>query len=213
METLSRCRAVSNRLRSLGGQGVALGGPGLLRKAAAGLLLGLALLCAPAGAAEESLEYPVKAAFLAKFGAFVEWPAGAFAAAGSPLQLCVLGDDPFGATLDRAVSGQQAAGRAIEVRRLKVVRPDSGCHIVYIAPSEAPRLAQLVEALRGSSVLTVSDARAPVAAAGIINFVIKDERVRFDIDDDAAMQNRLAISSKLLGVALNVKPRRPAGKG
>ncbi len=70
----------------------------------------------------------------------------------------------------------------------------------------------MVEALRGSAVLTVSDAKAQAAATGIINFVVKDERVRFDIDDDAAMQNRLAISSKLLGIALNVKPRR-AGKG
>ncbi|HSV34537.1 MAG TPA: YfiR family protein, partial [Ramlibacter sp.] len=116
------------------------------------------------------------------------------------------------AVLDRAVSGQQAGGRAIEVRRLKAVKPDSGCHIVYVAPSEAPRLAQVAETLRGNSVLTVSDVKASGAAAGIINFVIKDERVRFDIDDDAAMQNRLAISSKLLGVALNVKPRR-AGRG
>ena len=182
-----------------------------LRKAVAALLLGLALLCAPVRAAEESLEYPVKAAFLAKFGAFVEWPAAAFATPGSPLQLCVLGDDPFGATLDRAVSSQQVDGRAIEVRRLKAVRPDSGCHIVYIAASEAPRVAQVVESLRGSGVLTVSDVKAPAAVAGIINFVVKDQRVRFDIDDEAAMHNRLAISSKLLGVALNVKPRRAAG--
>ena len=178
---------------------------------ASGLWLATALLCMPAQAAEESLEYPVKAAFLAKFGGFVEWPAGAFAAAASPLQLCVLGDDPFGAVLDRAVSGQQAAGRPIEVKRLKAVRPDSGCHIVYIAPSEAPRLAQVAEALRGSSVLTVSDVKASAGAVGIINFVVKDERVRFDIDDEAAAQNRLAISSKLLGVALNVKPRKAKG--
>ncbi|HSV44164.1 MAG TPA: YfiR family protein [Ramlibacter sp.] len=178
------------------------------RKAVAGALLGLAMLCAaPAQAADESLEYPVKAAFLAKFGSFVEWPAGAFATPTSALQLCVLGDDPFGAVLDRAVSGQQATGRAIEVRRLKAVRPDTGCHIVYIAPSEASRLAQVAEGLRGGAVLTVSDVK-PAGAVGIINFVVKDERVRFDIDDEAAAQNKLAISSKLLGVALNVKARK-----
>jgi len=119
----------------------------------------------------------------------------------------VLGDDPFGAVLDRAVNGQQVSGRAIEVRRLKAVRADTGCHIVYIAPSEAPRMAQVTDALRGSGVLTVSD-KAPPSGTAVINFVIKDERVRFDIDDEAAAQNRLAISSKLLGVALNVKPRR-----
>lgn len=177
------------------------------RKAVAAALLALAMLCAPpARAADESLEYPVKAAFLAKFGSFVEWPAGAFATPASPLQLCVLGDDPFGAVLDKAVGGQQAGGRAIEVRRQKALRPDTECHIVYIAPSEASRLAQIAEALRGNDVLTVSDVKG--TATGIINFVVKDERVRFDIDDEAAAQNRLAISSKLLAVALNVKPRK-----
>ncbi len=172
--------------------------------------LALALLCAAPVLAigQDSLEYPVKAAFLVKFGAFVDWPAAAFASPASPLQLCLIGDDPVGPALERAASGQQIGGRAIEVRRLKAVRPDSGCHIVYLASSEAPRLPQLVEPLRGSSVLTVSDVKPPAPAVGIINFVIKDERVRFDIDDEAAMQNQLVISSKLLSVALSVKPRR-----
>lgn len=174
--------------------------------------LGMALLPGKASAADESVEYAVKAAFLHKFGSFVEWPATAFASPTSPFQLCVVGEDPFGAALDKAVSGQQIARRPVEVRRLKTVKPDSGCHIVYLAASETQRFAQINEALRGSSVLTVSDGRSPGAATGIINFVIKDDRVRFDIDDEAAAQNRLAISSKLLSVALNVKPRR-AGEG
>lgn len=174
--------------------------------------LGMTLLPGRASAADESVEYAVKAAFLHKFGSFVEWPATAFASPASPFQLCVVGEDPFGAALDKAVSGQQIARRPVEVRRLKTVKPDSGCHIVYLAASETQRLAQIIEALRGSSVLTVSDGRSPGVATGIINFVIKDDRVRFDIDDEAAAQNRLAISSKLLSVALSVKPRR-VGEG
>lgn len=198
MEILTNIRRAAARLRS--GSALAL------------VALGVALLPGRASAAEESVEYAVKAAFLYKFGSFVEWPATAFASPASPFQLCVVGEDPFGAALDKAVSGQQIARRPVEVRRLKTVKPDSGCHIVYLAASETQRLAQITEALRGSSVLTVSDGRSPGAATGIINFVIKDDRVRFDIDDEAAAQNRLAISSKLLGVALSVKPRR-AGEG
>jgi hypothetical protein len=168
----------------------------------------LALLASPPVAADDSLEYPVKAAFLSKFGGFVEWPAAAFGSPAAPLQLCVLGEDPFGAALDRVATAQQVAGRDVEVRRLKAVRPDGGCHILYIAPSESARLAQVLDSLRGSSVLTVTDVRPPAATVGIINFVVKDQRVRFDIDDEAAAQNRLTISSKLLGLALSVKPRR-----
>ena len=198
MEILTNILRAAARLRS--GSALAL------------VALGMALLPGRASAADESVEYAVKAAFLHKFGSFVEWPATAFASPTSPFQLCVVGEDPFGAALDKAVSGQQIARRPVEVRRLKTVKPDSGCHIVYLAASETQRLAQIIEALRGSSVLTVSDGRSPGAATGIINFVIKDDRVRFDIDDEAAAQNRLAISSKLLSVALSVKPRR-VGEG
>lgn len=198
MEILTNILRAAARLRS--GSALAL------------VALGMALLPGRASAADESVEYAVKAAFLHKFGSFVEWPATAFASPTSPFQLCVVGEDPFGAALDKAVSGQQIARRPVEVRRLKTVKPDSGCHIVYLAASETQRLAQINEALRGSSVLTVSDGRSPGAAMGIINFVIKDDRVRFDIDDEAAAQNRLAISSKLLSVALSVKPRR-VGEG
>jgi hypothetical protein len=181
----------------------------LARRAAARLFLGLALVATSASAApEDSLEYPVKAAFLARFGAYVDWPAGAFSTPAAPVTLCVLGDDPMGAALDRAAGTQQAGGRAIEVRRLKAVRPDSGCHILFIAASEAARLPPLVDTLRGSSVLTVTEVKPGAPTTGIINFVIKDDRVRFDVDDEAAMLNRLAISSKLLGLALSVKPRR-----
>lgn len=157
--------------------------------------------------AQDSLEFPVKAAFLTKFGGFVEWPASAFASTAAPLVLCVLGDDPFGPAIDRAASAQPVSGHPIAVRRLKAVRGDSGCHILYIAPSEAARAQQAIDAVRGTPVLTVTDAR-PGGAPAIISFVIREERVRFDIDDEAAMHNGLVISSKLLGLALSVKPRR-----
>lgn len=173
------------------------------------VLAALIVAFAPAAAraADESVEYAVKAAFLYKFGFFVEWPAAAFASPASPFRLCILGDDPFGPTLDKAVGGQQIGSRPVEVRRLKTAGRDSGCHILYIGASEAPRLAQIIEALRGTGVLTVSDGRLPGTATGIIHFQVKDDRVRFDIDDEAAAQNGLAISSKLMSLALNVKRR------
>jgi hypothetical protein len=156
----------------------------------------------PAAFAEQA-EYAVKAAFLSKFGFYVEWPAGAFAT-GTPLVLCVVGDDPFGNYLDEAVAGQQVGGRSIVVRRLKSVTRDSGCHIAYVGSE--PRPGAVSDALRGSPTLVVTDAQT-TAAGGAIHFVLKDNRVRFTIDDDAAAQSGLSVSSKLLSLALAVKPR------
>ena len=62
--------------------------------------------------------------------------------------------------------------------------------------------------MRGSDVLTVTDGQADSGDVGIINFVVRDSRVRFDIDDAAAASAGLTISSRLLNLALHVKPRR-----
>ncbi len=168
------------------------------------LCLGLVPARGMAGGSE-SLEYAVKAAYLTKFGIYVEWPSTAFASPSSTLNLCVIGDDPFGAALDTAAGTQRIDGRAIAVRRLKAVTRDAGCHILYVSNSEAQRSPQIIDSVRGSGVLTVGDARANGSAAPVISFVIKDNRVRFNVDEEAAAQNGLTISSKLLSLAWNVK--------
>jgi hypothetical protein len=181
-------------------------------RAISALLVALCIALAPAGVAvaeDQSLEYAVKAAFLYKFGLFVQWPGTAFSSPSAPLNLCVAGEDPFGAMLDRAVSDQKIDGRAIVIRRLKSITRDAGCHILYLGDPRTARSSQLFDTVRGNSVLTVSDERVPGTGAGIIHFVIKDNRVRFNIDDEAAAQNGLAISSKLMSLALDVKRRIP----
>ena len=167
-----------------------------------------ALLLAPAShaaAPTASSEYEIKAAYLYKFGDFVEWPAKAFASPDSPATLCIVGDDPFDGILDKAVSGQRIGGRPIVVKRLQTVGADSGCHILYVDTKQPPE--QYLAAVRGSSVLTVTDGALADQTGGIISFVIKDNRVRFEIDDQAAAVNGLSISSKLLSLAVAIKHR------
>ena len=163
----------------------------------------LAALAMQAAVAEPT-EYAIKAAYLYKFGAYVEWPGTAFTAPTTALTLCVVGDDPFGPTLDEAVNGQRVGGRPVVVRRLKALAHGAGCHIAYVGIAEPQRAQQTLELARGDNVLTVTDAKGG-SVPGVIQFVIKDNRVRFDIDADAAAQSGLTVSSKLLSLALNVK--------
>ncbi len=157
--------------------------------------------------AAEATETAIKAAYLYKFGFFVEWPSAAFAAADSPINLCVVGKDPFGPMLDEAVKGQKIGERPLEVRRLDAISPTSGCHIAYVPSSADSHLTQVLATLRGSNVLTVTDIENDGGQVGIINFVLKDNRVRFNIDDAAAASVGLSISSRLLNLALDVKSR------
>ena len=119
--------------------------------------------------------------------------------------LCIQGDDPFGETLDRLTAGQSVGTHPITVRRVARIEPDSGCQIAYLAGSPAQSRAAALKALEGRPVLTVTDANGAGEDRGIVHLVLTNGRVRFAIDDAKAGQCGLAISSKLLALASEVK--------
>ena len=170
------------------------------------LIASLCLAVGVAAARSQSLEYPVKAAYLPKFAPFVDWPQRAFAAADSAFVICVVGPDPFGPLLDKAVAGQKLGDHPLVVRRLAAASRD--CHVLYLASQNAQQVRDGLKAVQGAPVLTVTDGARQTSAHGVVHFTLKDNRVRFAIDDQAAADNGLTISSKLMNLALSVK-RRP----
>jgi hypothetical protein len=165
-------------------------------------LLGIAGLLGgdrPARAAPTAQQ--VEAVFLFYFSQFVDWPPGAFADEHSPIVIGVLGDDPFDGALDQAVAGERVNGRPIVVRRLRTVADAKGCQILYISSSDAGQLPQILSALRGRSVLTVSDLDRFTQTGGMIAFVLVNEHVRLRINAEAARAAGLTLSSKLLRAA------------
>ena len=148
---------------------------------------------------QTSLEYSVKANYLVRFAAFVEWPAQSFSDSRSPVVICVVGRDPFEGALDRAARAQTAYGRALVVRRPTTAAAAVGCHILYVGRGGGA----LVPA-GPRPILLVSDA-AVSSDRGMIHFAVRDDRVRFHIDLQAASRSRLSISSRLLNLALSVR--------
>jgi hypothetical protein len=160
-------------------------------------------LAAPAApAAAPPSDVAVKAAFLTKFPAYVAWPASARPRPGAPLQICILGGDPFGRLIDEAARGQQVDGHPLQVRRLAAPGQAGGCHVAFVQGSSPA----LLHGLQGKPMLTVTDARGG-AQGGMIHFVVHQGRVRFNIDEAQAARSGVGISSRLLGIALTV--RRP----
>ena len=173
--------------------------------AAAAAAVGAALLVAGVAArGGDSLETAVKASYLAKFAPFVEWPASPDAQPSTPFTICVVGRDPFGPLLDRAVAGQTLGGQPVTVERLRTAEKPSRCRIAFLGGSREQPVAEALRVLRGAPVLTVTDA-APSPA--VIDFVVVNGRVRFRVDDRTAADDGLAISSKLLSLAVSVAPR------
>ena len=148
-------------------------------------------------------EYRIKAAFLYNFAKFVEWPPEAFDDEDSTLVLGVLGDDPFGAAL-QSLTGKTVRGRRLTIKRFDSLLDISDCHILFITSSVQEQQQEALESLEGSNVLTVGEIQRFAQMGGIINFVIRKNKIRFEINLDAGKRAGLMISSQLLNLAESV---------
>ena len=148
-------------------------------------------------------EYRVKGAFLYNFILFVDWPAAAFATDQSPFTIGILGKNPFGTTLE-SLNSQSVKNRKIVVRSLASVEDAKECQLLFISASERSRLDQILTALHNTPVLTVSDLEGFVGDGGMIDFIILEDKVRFEINLKEALIAKLRISSQLLKLARDV---------
>ncbi|MEO6462671.1 MAG: YfiR family protein [Candidatus Eisenbacteria bacterium] len=150
------------------------------------------------------LERRVKAAFLYKFAGYVDWPAPAFRGPGDPLVIGVIGDDALADELERLVQGRRSAGRLVQVRRIENTGEPGDVHLLFLGRSHAQRAGEAVQAIRQRPVLLVSESPGALQQGSMINFVIGEGRVRFEVDLDATKRNGLGLSSRLLTVARTV---------
>ncbi|HEX9046920.1 MAG TPA: YfiR family protein [Verrucomicrobiae bacterium] len=145
----------------------------------------------------------VEAAFLRNFAHYVTWPTNVFANAAAPWRVGILGDDPFGAVLEKTFQGRSEQGRSFEIVRAASLDKLPPCQIVFIAYTDTGKRRAALQRLRGRPVLTVADATPFLQEGGIIRFDIKD-RVEMSVNLDGARAASLGIQTKLLEVSREV---------
>jgi YfiR/HmsC-like len=173
------------------------------------IALSIALSGAPeafaqASDASDSSEYLIKAGFIYNFAKFVDWPSAAFAQPDSPIVIGILGTDPFGNLIDRIIENKKIGARGLVVKRLKWgtdLKDLKECKILFVGTSEKAHLDDLLQIVKTLPILTVGEAPGFAERGGVIRFVLEDNRVRFEINVEAAHQADLTISSRLLTLA------------
>lgn len=175
----------------------------------AALLLGMMLF---AGAVE--LEPPSgdpKAGLLMSFSQFVEWPAQALGAPGSPFIIGVLGRDSLGKALDSQVKTAWVSGHPVVIERYRNTSKVKNCHILFISPPLTARTRKLLARLARQPILTVGETPDFLSRQGMIRFYTNEQqKIRVRINLDAVKSAGLDVSSKLLRVAeVEQKAPRP----
>lgn len=164
------------------------------------IVLLLVVLCSIANAAEPGRagEYQVKAVFLLNFAKFVDWPAAAFADPNAPFRIGVLGNDPFGTSMDAVVRDETVQGRPLAVVRSQKPSDLTACQLIFVSASERDKVASILGALDHFPILIVGDDGAFAEQGGVIGFILDDDHVRFAINTTSARERRLKISAQLL---------------
>lgn len=166
----------------------------------------LLLLCAFAGVGTAApTEYDVKAAFLYKFCLYAEWPAQAFADADTPFVIGIVGPHQLAARVRKIVESRAIAGRPVAVRHIGTTASAGGSHLLFVAQSEHARMRPVITASEGQPVLLVTESDDGLDAGSVINFVVVNGRVRFEVAPEAAKQRGVRLSAQLLRVARTVR--------
>ncbi len=147
------------------------------------------------------LERSVKAAFLFKFLAYVDFPPAADGAV--PMSIGVAGSDAMAAELVHTIGARNVNGRAIQVRQIKDNDLPPALDVLFLAGADEGRHQRWLKSVAPGT-LTVTESDSGLAAGSVINFRIVDERVRFEVSLDAAERQGIKLSSRLLSVALRV---------
>jgi hypothetical protein len=169
-----------------------------------GAALALAMLAARAPAAAQpapaARESAVKAAFLYKFGAFVEWPAGTFQRPDQPILIGVWDDEEVAADLEQLVGERAVDFRPVAVRRVRDAASAAGVHVLFIGNRRESRLREALDAVHGP-VLTVTEQPGALRLGSVVNFSAEAGRIRFGASLSSAEARNLKLSARLLAVA------------
>ncbi len=169
---------------------------------------------------EASREYQIKAAFLYNFIKFVDWP-DETSASDKPIIIGIIGKDPFGGAFE-PMKDKPAKERQVIVKRFKgldelekssqldksgkhpQIEDIRECKLLFICSSEKEKLKETLDLLKDYSVLTVADMPGFLESGGMVNFVIEENKISFEINAAAAEQAKLKIRSQLLRLAKRV---------
>ena len=158
----------------------------------------------PSRAEEISQEYQLKLAFMVNFARFITWPEESFVPAKPQLTLCVLGKNPFGNVLS-SVEGKKVGDHTLKVEQMETFGKDRQCHLLFVSQPEAGSAAFLEPALGRQPVVTVSDIPGFAAAGGSIEFVLKDGRLSFVINNSIMKDRGVQAGSALLNLAASIR--------
>ncbi len=165
------------------------------------ILIVMILLCASSTLAmDKSLR--IKAALIYQFAKYTQWPD----AIGDTITFCTLGGDQLAGALN-TIQNKRVRNMRVNVRHVASAQDVLRyCQVVYITAHHQQALPILLSQFENSAILTVSEMQNFTHQGGMINFVRRGLKQKFEINQMATTKANLKLSSKLLQIAVVPHP-------
>ena len=145
----------------------------------------------------------IKATFLYNFTKYIDWPErykeGNFV-------IGVLGTSSFYNDLNTLLSTKTVGSQKFEIKSYTSVESISGlCHILFIPAENSAMLPDLLKKMKGKSTLIVTEKIGMTKQGSAINFVIENNKQRFELNKNNISKYNLKVSSTLEALAIKVE--------
>lgn len=154
--------------------------------------------------AQADAEAKIKASYIYKLAAYIDWPPGD---AGAPFTIGILDADNVADELKKLSASYPLKNRPVQIRVLAAGTPLSGLQLLYIGQRAARNAHSLFDSIATQPVLTMTESAGLLSAGSVINLVLVDERIRFEVSLPHAEARRLKVSARLLDVAYRIEGR------
>lgn len=166
------------------------------------LLLGFLLASCPAAQAElrQASEYDLKAVFILNFARFIDAPTDD----NSEYLICYAGGEEVKASL-AALRGKKVGNRTVGIKYCTSEEEAHTAHLIFIAQTEQHRTKELLAAVHGKPILTIAEYPDFREQGGMIQLLIYQERIIFNVNLHAVRESGVRVHPQLLKLANEVK--------
>lgn len=151
---------------------------------------------------KENLNYAVHARFVYHFVKYLNWPAASKSNNRLPIVLGVMGNKNMYSELAQACAGKKIEDRPLEVRTITTIQEATQCQLVFLGDKENDQLNALVKAIQNDPTVLVCESPGSITAGADINFVVKEERLRFELNTSRLQKKSIQVASELKRLAI-----------
>ena len=152
-------------------------------------------------AQSDSQEYILKAAFLYRFTDYIEWTNESDA---QNFTIAVLGESGITAPLNEIAKNKKAKDKSIYIKECQDIDNIGSCQVLFVSRNYGPGIENVISKLADKPVLIVTEQPGACQKGSYINFIISENKLKFEINLKAATKAGFKISSQLLQHAILV---------